>query len=384
MRKKMVASLFMVLILMVSMFAGCSKGNGDSAKNGKTGKAVKIGVINFDYSTLAGSTLKKYLEYLEKDSDLNVKFVFSTSQANDQEHLAAVDALITQGVDGILSSLDSGQEAVVKACNDAEVYYANYNTASISDTFSKVKDSKYFVGQVADGKVDASELGEIAAQVVIENGFKNVGITSFPQKMILGQGKADQAFRKKMKELDPNGAVKIYDTHEHFFDGSGIDTYINTNSEMDALFGLGAGLQFDYPKIVSANKKGKVKLLAIGMQTDSATTQEFKNGDIVMGTISNVEAIAAPLVIMLDALNGNKYSDYNGALQLDGTTMVIKNSEDVDNLTKYTYYGEGQPLVTTDDLKDLMVTFNEKATLSNLKSELLKMDLKDAVEKNKK
>lgn len=391
MRKKISMSLFLVVMLVMSIFTGCSKNSAQksntSSEQAKVtkGKEVKIGVINFDYSGAAGTKLKEYLQSIEKDEALNVKFIFSVAQANDQEYLAAVDALLNQGVNGILSGFDLASDAVVKACTDASVYYANFNTASIPDDFAKLKASKYYLGQVADGTVDSSSVGEAAAAIVMANGYKHVGVTSFPQKMLLGQGQTDSAFRKKMKELDPNGTVEIYPTHEHFFDGVGIDTYINSHAQMDADFAIGAGLQFDLPKIVSANKKGKIKLLAIGMLTDNTTIEEFKNGNIVMGTIAPVEAVAAPLALMIDAVNGKSYSDFKGAEQMNTSKMIIKNSEDVDNLMKYTYFADGQaPLITAEGLRNLTVTFNDKATYADLKAKLIKLDLKDAVAQNKK
>lgn len=382
--KKSVLSLLLAVVIFTMLFTGCkngTSGNGDN-KEGADTKAVRIGIINYDYSGEQGAAFKEYLKYLEKDKELNVKFIFSISQANDEEHIKAVDALITQGVDGIISSMDMAQEAIIKACEEAGVYYANTN-ASNPDVFDKVKKSKFFLGQVADGKVDGTELGEIAAKIVMDNKFKHVGVTSFPQKMIKMQEQVDKAFRQKLKQLDTEGTVEVYKTHEHFFDGSGIDTYINSHPEQDAEFAIGSGLQYDYPKIVAAGKKGKVKLISVGMATDKATLQEFKDGNIVMGTASSVESVAGPLALMIDKLNGNQYKDFKGAEQFDSNPVIVSNYEDAINFSKYTFGRGGKPIISTEKFKELMVTFNKDATFAGLKDQLTKLDLKTAVEVSK-
>ena len=347
-------------------------------------KMARIGVLMFDYDGDQGRNVKAYCEELSKTMELEFEFV--QYEAGGSNHLDCVDELITQGVDGIITTFaDSGMDVTMKACEDAEVYLAHYAAVPGKSDYDLLSASQYYLGAIADGNADYSTYGAKAAEVAVNAGLKHIGVAGFPFDAKPEMAEIEKGFRDTLAELDSE--VEVYDYHNVFFTAdNGTDVYLSEHPEMDGFFGMGSGIFFNYPAITEANKsrEQKVTMLTCGIYTDDATKADFESGSIIFGTAAPIEGVIAPIVLMFDKINGNVYDDMpEKAPLMSSSNLYVTNADELDTFLESTCYGTpGKYLISVEETKNMSKTYNADATFAELETSLVHLSLEEIAASN--
>jgi len=347
------SGLIIGLVLCVAIvLASCSSESG----------AYKIGVLMYNYTDIQGLEVKAYGEYLE--DNFNVEFEYVVVGSEDDKHVQAIENLIAQGVDGIISGYETVLKNSVDLTSEAGIYYS-VMLAKATQDLDTVSTNEYFLGGIEQFGHDSSELGAKYAEAANEAGLSHIGITSFQPFLFLDAPNIISGFNSRLLELNPNATV--YDPYYHMFDvaeiSNGVTNYMTENSEMDGIFALGSGMDFIYPALVNSGQAEKVKLLTLGYNASSG--QAFMNDELTMGGTSDVtQALAYSFALIYDHLEGTYYDhEINGSISYP--TFSSKN--ELDLFKKYTVANDkSQGSVTAEELKQVMKSFNENATYQDL------------------
>jgi len=117
-------------------------------------EGVTIGVAVYNPDDAQTKAFRNYLEdYLGEAFD--AEFIYSGAITNWEEEKAFVDRLHEMGVRGIISSQSLDREAVMKLCEEYQMYYIFGSSSLSDDVFDTLKDNPYFLGTI--GVADESE-----------------------------------------------------------------------------------------------------------------------------------------------------------------------------------------------------------------------------------
>lgn len=390
---------FLILILGLTTMAGCGASKNTSGNQ----KSVKIGVILYNYTDIQGKEIKNYCDnYLAKN--FPVKFVYQTATANDNNaHLAAVDALISQGVNGIISGYDTVIGAAMEKCDKAKVYYGvllgeakdeaqkdgkynkfgNWGTADQSNLYY----SDYFLGGIYQFGADHGvELGRTYGKAVVNSGAKTVGAISFPVFAFTDSITITQGFSEEIKKagltIDQSTGKNGGLPQEANFTSVGDDTkaYIAKYKNMDALFGLCSGMDMVLPAVNDAgrlssksnNAAGNIKIAALGYNDSSR--KYLQDGTLIIGGTNNyVQSTAYLFTLMFDAVNGHNWKkDKSSGFQMNAAINypTFTNESELSDFETYvltTSHNDFKKCsVTADELKKVMKAYNGSESWNDL------------------
>lgn len=363
MKFKKILTILSLSILSLSVVS-CG---GDSQKDEK----IKIGVIMYAYSDIQGRTIQNYCNYLSQN--MNVEFAFEATNYQDDLHISSVENLISAGCKAIIAGYDTSIVSAVDTCANAGVYYTLALDHAQASDFSGAEISPYFLGGTTQFGGDLTALGNQYAQIAYDAGLKNLAGVSFPAWAFTEAPEIYSAFQAKSKEL--NSAATVLDlTYSTGFMQTDIETATNSiltsSPDVDAIFGMSSGIDYVYPVIRDTN----VKLISMGY--DSSVKSLFESGKLVAsGTNNYVQLIASCVARIFNAIDGKQYSDAtSGTYNKDGIVNgvasypLISSVSDVEDFEKYVIAENDMSLspVTVDELKNVILRYNENATLSDL------------------
>ncbi|GIO37949.1 hypothetical protein J41TS12_28100 [Paenibacillus antibioticophila] len=366
-KKQWIFSLAALMLLFSVVLSGCG-GNGNSANsnsaNGNEGGKAKdnytIGVMLYNYTDIQGQQIKAYCSYLEKN--FNVKFNFATVGPSEEGHISGLENLLASGVDAIISGYDTALEQSVSLTEEAGVYYA----VALGEVDENVS-SDYFVGGIKQFGENPEELGAKYAEQAYASGAKHIGMTSFLEFAFVDAPAIIKGFTDKMNELDTQGEVTVYPTEFHSFApenaADAVTKVISDHPEVDAIVGLGSGMDYVYPAILNSTKPD-IPLLALGY--NDSTEDGFASGKVLMaGTNNYGQLIANSFAQLYDRLNGKMYTDWKANGYISYVTMT--SIEEVQDFKKYVIpEDQSQGPVTAEELKNVMLTYNDAATWESL------------------
>lgn len=357
-KNKVIAFLSVLMLLIGIVLTGC----GDKTNNasGKEKEKINIGVMLYNYTDIQGQEIKSYCAYLENNFD--VKFNYATVGSSEEDHIKGLENLLASGVDGVISGYDTALEQSVSLAEEAGVYYA----VVLGDVDGSVV-SDYFVGGIKQFGDNPADLGAIYAEKAYSAGARNIGVTSFPEFAFRDAPAIISGLTEKMKELDVNDEVTIYPTEYHSFApenaSDAVTKIISEHPEVDTIFGLGSGMDFVYPAILNSSTPG-IRLLALGY--NNSTTAGLEYGNILMaGTNNYTQIVANAFAQLYDRIKGKVYPDW----QLNGRVdyVTLKSVEEANSFNKYVIPNvKSEGSVTADELKEVMMTYNESATWESL------------------
>ncbi|MDN4068205.1 substrate-binding domain-containing protein [Paenibacillus vini] len=363
--KRWVFSLVALILTAGLVLSGCGGGKNkegqDSGKaNEGSGKKYSIGVMLYNYTDIQGQQIKSYSSYLE--NNFNVKFNFATVGSSEEDHISGLENLLASGVDAVISGYDTALEQSVSLAEEAGVYYA----LALGDADESVT-SDYFVGGIKQFGENPEELGAKYAEQAYASGVKHIGVTSFPEFAFVDGPSIIKGFADKMAELDTKGEVTVYPTEFHSFApdnaADAVTKIISEHPEVDAIFGLGSGMDFVYPAILNSAKPD-IRLLALGY--NDSTEAGIKDGKVIMAGTNNYGEIMANCFAQLyDRLNGKTYPDAksNGFVNY----VMFATPEELQDFKNYVVpEDKSKGPVTVDELKEVMMSFNESATWESL------------------
>lgn len=341
------------MALSCAALAGC--GGGSGAK-------IKIGIGLYQDQGPAVTATREFLKGISEE--LNCEFTYVTlSQTDEAANKTAAQQLISSGCKGLILTMDSATEAILEECEKAGVYLGGY-LADYETSFDKVKDNPNFVGTVVDGRYSGTAWGEEIAERIINDGYKNIGMIKFPSFAFPHQNEMDAAFRAKIEEYNKTAAddEKITvqaETTELMFQPLSAD-YFSANPNIDAIFGMCAGVDFIYPTLTQ-NNKTNIKLYTAGFSVDDSVLGNFGtsgNGCFQELVFSNVEAIVYPLVMLLNKIEGKEFEDTpSEAQRVDSSQIRITNNEELDIVKEKSMYYTGKfenSFLTASEVSDLL------------------------------
>lgn len=398
---KKAAALGLTAAMGLSALAGCGD-SANSGSNGSTGQSTtadnsvsesgvttthhKIGIGLYTDSGKSVEALKAYLNGISATVDC--EFVYTTLSTYDEAtNLTEVQNLISSGCEGLILTADMGSAAIKDECEAAGVYVAgflcDYNT-SYTTAYDEVFGNDYFLGTVCDGWADASPYAEMVAQDVIDNGYKSVGVVIFPDYAYPNQAQAAEVFKEKIEEynatVDASEQIEVKEPTVLNF--APIDaTYFSENSDIDCLFSIAAGANFVYPQMVAAGRTD-IKLYTTGFEaTEDVENFRSSGNGCFQGTMcSAVEAIAYPLCLIIDALNGTTYSDMPATERVDCQPIIILSDEDMEKVKSSSMYytaDYADALITGEDIVNMCASYNSDATYAQLVESLQHLGVDD-------
>ncbi|HIQ98317.1 MAG TPA: sugar ABC transporter substrate-binding protein [Candidatus Scybalocola faecavium] len=393
-------------VMVAGSLAGCSSGG--TATQGDTGaadtnsvqtgenidnsgtvevKEHKIGIGLYTDSGKSVEALKAFLDGISET--VGCEFVYTTLSTYDEAtNISSIQNLISSGCEGIILTADMGTQAIVEECQAAGVYMAgylcDYNT-SYTTAYDAVFGNEYFLGTVCDGLDDPSPYGTMVAEDVIEKGYKNIGVITFPSYAYPKQANVDAAFREKIQEYNDSASeadqITVADTIELNFTALE-DTYLSENPDLDCIFSIAAGAGNVYPVLV-ANNKTDIKLYTTGFEgTDDADNFGSNGNQCYQGIMfSTPEAIVYPLCLIIDQLNGITYSDLpEEAEVVSCSPMIILSDEDLAKVEESSIYytaSYDDAFLTGEDVVNLCASYNPDATYANLVDTINHMGVED-------
>lgn len=362
---KILLKKVLLLIVISVLLAACGAKSDDSSDSNDPNKkqtedSFTIGVMLYNYTDVQGKEIKSYGDYLAEN--FNVNFNYATVGTSEEDHIAALENLIASGVDAIISGYDTSLEQSLQLAEQAGVYYG----VALGDIRDDVS-SEYFVGGLYNFGVKPEEIGAKYAQAAYEAGVTNIGVTSFQEFAFVDAPAIINGFKEKLAELDTEKKITVYDTEYHMFGpedvSNAVTKVISDHPDVDAIFGLGSGMDFVYPAILNSTKPD-IKVLALGY--NDSTPAALENGSVLAAGTNNYSQIIANVFAQLyDRLNGHEYTDWeiNGSVDYPTFSSV----EEVEDFQKYIVPADkSNGAVTVEELKQVMKTFNENATWQEL------------------
>lgn len=356
---KKICNLLVAFICLILCFVVTSCNN----NNEKT----KIGLVMYQWTDTQGKNMQNYCEYLEQN--FPVEFEYEQTYYQDDKHLECVENLIAKGCKAIIAGYDTSLESSVNTCSEAGVYYiVALDYISMSD-FNGNTPSEYFLGGTQQFGGDLAALGAEYAKAAVANNCLKVGGVSFPA---WGFNEAPEIYEGFKNYIEENSDAEVLDcNYANGFDASAIQTATQSVllEGVDCIFGMSSGIDYVYPEL-----QGKdVKLISMGY--DDSVESLMKNGQLIAaGNNNHAACIASCFVRIMNALNGKQYSDAStGEYNRDGIVNgvasypVITNLEELEDYKSYiipTDLSNGP--VTAEELKEVMLQYNENATLASL------------------
>lgn len=347
---------------------------GDEAPSAEVEKH-KIGVAHYTDSGKGVEALKAYCEGISGAT--GCEFVFTTLSTYDEAtNLTEIQNLISAGCEGIIMTADMGTTAIVKECEAAGVYLAGFLCDYLQSDMTAHEDvfgSEYFLGSVADGYLDPAPYGEQVAEAVIAGGYKNIGLITFPAFAYPKQADVIAAFQAKIDEYNETAAeadkIVTADSIELNF-APLEDTYFSEHPDLDCIFSVAAGAGMVYPVMV-ANNKTDIKLYTTGFEgTDDTDNFGSAGNQCYQGIMCSApEAIAYPLCLLIDKLNGTTYSDLPQTEVIGCSPLVILSDADMEAVVNNSIYYSAdysKALITGEDIVNMCASYNPEATYAGL------------------
>ena len=389
MKKKVQKIGSMILAGTLALSLTACGGNGSESNGGDSGadfEKAKIAVAFYQDSGKAVTATKAFLE--EVGAAMNVEFTYATfSQMDEATNVATVQQLISSGVDGIIGTMDLGTESILSECEAAGVYYAGYlcdfNT-SRSTAEEAVFGNEMFLGTISDGPAteNAGVTGDAYRDSILEyneahpdDPIDHVAMAMFPDWAYPSQKIMADQFVADMEEYNATAETPItvdsLDEEVDVLQFAPLDsTYFSKHPDIDAIVGFAAGTSFIYPTMVSSGVDSEIKLFTSGYEGGeeenfgTAGTQTYQQV-----IVSPVEAIAYPLVLMVNQINGVEFSDMPESAEcVDSSVMLVNIDEDMEKFLSNIYYtGEAaDSFLTADDVVNMTAVANPDATYAEL------------------
>ena len=405
--KKLIALvLAMVMVFALVACGGPAKDPGannpdpgTSTPGGEPSKApefkkIKIGVGLYFDTGYFPENVKSYLASLGEK--MNIEFIYTLlTQTDEAANLTKVQEMIAAGADGIILTLDMGTPAILDECAAAGVYVAgflcDFNT-SFNTSYDAVFKNEYFLGTASDGPCgDDLRAGYDYFDSLMEYNERHpeapithVSMITFPVWAFPVQQVFVQQFVQKVEEYNATAETPI--TVDPLNEETDIlmfapvdSTYFAKHDGIQAIMCFADGSTFVYPTMVSAGYDKTIKLFSAGygesdhLNFGSNGTQTFQQH-----TVSAIEAVVYPVVLLVNKLNGVEFPDMpEDAERRSCFSMIINSDEDMALFQKSLYRSGdlANALYTADDVVKMTAVANPNATYADLVSIMDKMTI---------
>lgn len=394
MRKKLLKIITLVLsVIMVFSMAACGESNeGASSEFKKT----KIAVGLYEDTSEFSKGMQEYISYLGEAMNVEITYALF-SQLDEAANIALVQQLISSGVKGIIGSTDIGTTSIIEECEAAGVYYATYLSdcdSSYRNAYDDVFGSDKFLGAVADGPCsDKTTLAEVYFDSLIGYNEANpdaqlthVSLVVFPAFAFPNHTANAQKFIELVDNYNQTAETPILvDPLNEAVDVlmfAPLDsTYFSKHADIDAIISFADGGTFVYPTMVSAGVDSSIKLFTAGFTKENTANFGTNGNQTFQQELgSPIEAIAYPLVLMVNAINGAAFSDMpEKAERIDSSLLIANSDETMEKMMKSLYAtgDKNDAFLTAEDVVNLTAVTNPEATYAGLVETVqgLKLDM---------
>lgn len=410
--------------------SGGSGGEDKSGKSGSSdsGKSHKVVVFTLKATGSIVESADAFLGSIADELGFTYEVRFAGDDAATL--LSNVESAIAEGYDGIITMTDKGNNAaILELCAENEVYFGGTwsNQASSlnsSEAGYDILKNAYYVGSLADGndaynaeiEVYADKIAEAYEALDDSEKEGSIGITTNPAKWTPGQQiAAENMYQTLMGEYGiPESAFAIETIEKRAEDESyagqtlatgtwqfpQVDVsskelpsaYFQSNSGLKLICSF-ASITYIEPALQTAGLHGKVKVWTCGYEAEDYLVNNFgtQGNQTYQGfRTAPIEDVAFPLVQILDKLNGSSYADkeektasliesmdseMSAKFELKNYMIPYSSSIIVTTDEQFTMFKDGyvygnakgeDAIVTAEELKELMVTYNDQATYEDL------------------
>ncbi|MBQ9308950.1 MAG: hypothetical protein IJ229_13595 [Clostridia bacterium] len=381
--------LLSLMLVMVMAISCISVASADAPKH------TKIGVAFYQDTGFAVVATKAYLESLSEALNVELSYAVLT-QTDEAANVTTIQNMIASGVDGIISTMDLGTNAIIEECELAGVYLAGYlcdYDTSYTQNYDRIFKSEYFLGTATDGQnPDDVTIGETMLASLLEYNERaetpitHVSMAIFPVWAFPSQLTGAMQFVAAVEAYNETAETKItvdpLDEEVDVLMFSPIDTtYFSKHPGIEGIISFAAGTSFVYPIMVQAGVDSQIKLFTTGFEGGEENnfgtkgTQTFQQN-----MVSAVESVTYPLVLLLNKINGVSFPDMPEAAERVSTSQFCINSdEDLELFVNNIYYtGKAEnAMYTPDDVLALTAFGNPEATYAGLKDILAHLTMED-------
>lgn len=308
-----------------------------------------------------------YLTALCNALGYEFQVVFGDMMNDAATNLQYVQQAMTDDVVGMIASQDGGLKDIMDAY--PELWVAGYNcdmrsVYAADGLNAAVLNNDHYLGTIADGYANGMDLGAVLARQTIDLGYKKVAIVNFPPfaypnltEAVIGYTAAIEEYNKTASEpIEIVGEVTTLmfsPLEDSWFLEAG-------RSDLDAIIGMCAGVQFIYPTMVSAMANGTcsadTKLITSGFETDPDIIADIGGDGVITSlTVSAAENPAYALILIDNAITGKVAAGTSNEC-VDSAEYTIDSVEDINNVMTKTLMGTG-------DAADAHLTVDEVVAL---------------------
>lgn len=371
---KRILSLLLVLAMTIALVPAAMADNDLSN--------IKIGILGYQQSGEPVTAINNFMSALHDATGIEYIYVCGSSY-DEQTNLTHVQNLISSGCNGIIMCMDSAMEAIIEECQLAEVFVGGF-LCDMERSMELLKTYPNFVGTVCDGAYDNTIYGTHAAELVIKDGRKSVGLLTSPYRYYPHKQEAVEAFQKAIEEYNATAEEKIAvsDVQELAF--SALDaTYFANHPDIDSIVTFAAGT-FVYPTMIAENRTD-LCMYAVGFESEDAFLENMRKGVCGMQTYGNTEAVVYPLVMLINAIQGNRYADQpEQAERMDSSVVFVSTAEEIEAVMSKSFYLNPvmeNSFLTVDQIKNMILSYNADATYADLTAFLNHMSIEDIMAK---
>ena len=323
-------ALSSVLAGSIGAVAGCGGGgNGGGGGSGKYAGKILIGVQQTRGNNY--EAMCKFLDALKPELDFDYQ-IAQMSYA-DESNLTTIENAILKGAVGVITmtEMEMGYtQQVIELCEQEEVYYAGYmsdfwKTYAEPTTGKAPKDSKYCLGSVSDGELDAETTATWLFEAVKESSYRQIGLTRSPDWAYPRSAQSALTFKKLVDNYNATAAEN--DKFTLWTEGTDGPAYV-LNYGLDAQFAPTltkwqnwggsdlalVGLNYCAGTIMNMTTYRDLKFPIFNAGWDDDVAKQFGAMDDATKPVKALcqtpcETIIYPLVRMLNAINGTPYAD---------------------------------------------------------------------------
>lgn len=313
-------------------------------------KHYKIGVMYFTFTDKLGSQMKKALDYLAKD--FNVEFVYIEATYSSEAGQAALENALQSGLDGVVA-VSSGV-AVVEACKKAgNVPFVSIQIEPIDDKVAKdMAAYDCYLGAVCENDY---QVGVNAVEALYASGVRNLGICGLTPGLARSH---DERIRGVKSAISKHSDLKLvaedYTMAEY---AKSISSFAAAYPEMDGLFAT-QGVETIYQTMNTEGLIGKVKLAAVDIS--ESTGDYFDNGTLVSIAGGQYGTTMVGFALLYNYLNDGTRIISDTAVTLRRPFIEVKNSKEFQDYLKYV---DGNvPVYTVDEIAAMIHGFNPEAS----------------------
>ena len=395
---KRILALMMMLVLVASMAAGCSKKTeaGDAPANDKkeeTNKGAEDKTstdpekfsIGFPWAT--SSTDPTFVSIVTNVraavESAGGELVVVESDLTADGLINNITDLISRDVDGIvfMPASDSMLPTVNQMCSEAGVYYSTmFRTINDDDIRKEIHGSEFFAGGCNE---DDEECAYNITKSMVNMGVQNLCVINIA-KGDTSSDLRDKGIDKAVEETGINLLNTTYGITVQTDMTKTIESYIAAYPELDGILLAGTYCDAALPTIQKAlsdhNMAGKVKVGRIDFDFTMGKYLEEGSFHVAYGGQQQIDPLLST-VILVNKTIGTPIVE-NGPFIAITNYLELTSSEEADNFL--TYFLGDDAVFTAEEIKNTMIKFyNPSLNEDSFKKMIADFSVADVVARHK-